>query len=123
MHYLFILQQSPYQSTLAREALDFALASAAFDQQVELLYVDDGVYQLLAQQESLNTFAQKNIEKTLQSLSLYEIETVNICQASAKSRGIEQLALNLSSSELTVNYLNHEAIAKLIQQADKVFRF
>lgn len=46
MNCLFILRQSPYHGSLAREALDMALAFAAFDENVQLLFLDDGVFSI-----------------------------------------------------------------------------
>lgn len=116
MRYLFILTQSPYQSSLAREALDFALASAAFNQQVSLLFMGDGVFQLLADQQSQS--GKKNIEKTLSSLALFDIESVYYHEACALERHIiaAELSLNATPS-------NAKEIQLLIHTADKVFNF
>ncbi len=47
---LFISRHAPYGSSLARDALDAVLASSAYDQQLSLLFMDDGVFQLLKNQ-------------------------------------------------------------------------
>lgn len=114
MTYLFLLRQSPYGSTLAREALDMALATAAFDQKVQLVFLNDGVYQLLQDQQA-ELKQRKNISKTLLALELYEIEEVYADEQSIKERGLHtyQLAEN-------IRYLNNEQISILIKQADAV---
>ena len=45
-------RKPPYGNSLAREAIDIALATAAFDQALTLLFSEDGVFQLLDQQNS-----------------------------------------------------------------------
>ena len=87
MKYLYILRQPPYQGALAREALDMVLATAAFDQQVSLLFINDGVFQLCTNQNS-KTLQQKNIEKTLQAFALYNISEIYYCQDSMDQRGL-----------------------------------
>lgn len=116
MQYLFILKQSPYQSSLARESLDFALASAAFNQQVSLLFMDDGIYQLLQQQQS--QVGKKNIEKTLASLEMFDINNVYCSANCLKQRNIDTTSLSLD-----VKVADNGTIKTLIHSVDKVFSF
>ena len=114
MTYLFLLRQSPYGSTLAREALDMALATAAFDQTVQLVFLNDGVYQLISNQQG-ELKQRKNISKTLSALDLYEINEVYADESSIKDRG-------LKTSQLAdgIQYINSQQISDLIEQADAV---
>jgi tRNA 2-thiouridine synthesizing protein C len=114
MRYLFLLRQTPYGSTLAREALDMALATAAFDQQVQLLFINDGVYQLINEQNSVIK-QRKNISKTLAALELYDINEVYADISSINDRG-----LNMNDLFATVNVIDKSAMHTLIQQADIV---
>ena len=57
---LCISRHAPYSGNLAREALDTVLAAAVFDQAIGLLFMDDGVYQLLQEQQNI-TLDKKNI--------------------------------------------------------------
>ena len=114
MHYLYLLRQPPYQSSLAREALDMVLATAAFDQQVSLLFINDGVFQLQNTQQA-ERLEQKNISKTLQALALYEVESVYYCQASVAQRGLDITALYSAAKALKL-----EACQALMSKADKV---
>lgn len=116
MRYLFILKQSPYQSNLAREALDFALASAAFDQDVSVLFMGDGIFQLLSNQQSQQ--GKKNIEKTLASLSMFDIDSIYYSHNCSLERAAnpEQFSLNATNASA-------QDIQQLLQAADKVFSF
>ncbi len=69
---LVILSQSPYSSSLAREAVDYCLAAAAFEQNIQLLFIGDAVLQLLNDQQPAN-ISQKNVAKTLSALPIYGI--------------------------------------------------
>lgn len=118
MRYLLILQQSPYQSSLAREALDFALASAAFEQKVSLLFLADGVFQLLKSQAAVA--GKKSIEKTLAGLELFDIEEVYACEDSLSHRAIDASMLHSKLCH-KLKTVDTTGIQALIESADKVF--
>lgn len=91
MQATFVFSHSPFASKLAFEGLDMALAFAAFEQDVTLVFVDDGVYQLLAQQgEHID---QQNIHKRLQAAQLYDINKIYVCQKSLQQRALSQQQL------------------------------
>ena len=114
MKYLYLLRQSPYSSSLAREALDMVLATAAFDQQVQLLFMHEGVLQLQNKQNA-QLLQQKNIEKTLQAFALYDIEEVYYCSASLAQRGLHSGLIHNHAKGIDT-----QACRALIAQADKV---
>ena len=74
---LIVLRHSPYGSSLAKAAVDVALATAAFEQRVDVLFAGDGVLQLMRDQES-HGVGRKNIGRQLASLPLYDIERVYV---------------------------------------------
>jgi tRNA 2-thiouridine synthesizing protein C len=74
---LIVLRHSPYGSSLAKAAVDVALAAAAFEQRVDLLFTGDGVLQLMKDQDS-RSMGKKNIGQQLASLPLYDIESVYV---------------------------------------------
>lgn len=71
---LLVFRQPPYSSSLSRSGLDTALAAGAFEQPVTLLFLSDGVAQLLPKQNSAG-IGKRNHGKVLASLPLYDIET------------------------------------------------
>lgn len=75
-------------SSLPRSALDTALAAAAFDQPVSLLFQGEGVLQLLSGQDSRAT-GVRNLRKVIDSLSLYDIETLYVDAAAVSAFGLE----------------------------------
>ena len=60
--FLYINRRPPHGSIYAHEALEVVLIGAAFDQDVSLAFIDDGVYQLKKNQDTsdINT---KNFSK------------------------------------------------------------
>jgi len=74
---LIVLRHSPYGSSLAKASMDVALATAAFSQIVDLLFLGDGVLQLQPDQDS-QRLGLKNIGRQLSSLPLYDINCVYV---------------------------------------------
>ncbi|CAA0093847.1 Intracellular sulfur oxidation protein DsrF [BD1-7 clade bacterium] len=114
MQYLYILRKPPYQGTLTRESLDMALATAAFDQQVQILFLGDGVFALKNEQQT-ETLQRKNISKTLPALELYDINDVFVCTQSLADRGMTDKPLCISPT-----LINSAEINDKIRSADKV---
>lgn len=81
---LVVMRHSPYGSSLAKAAVDIALATAAFEQSVDLLFAGEGVLQLLPDQDS-QSCGKKNIGRQLASLPMYDIHQVYV-DAEAASR-------------------------------------
>ncbi len=104
---LFILRHSPYQSSLAKEAIDAALAGAVFDQKIQLLFTGEGVWQTLDNQRS-EQIDSTSIEANLQALPMYDIDDIYVDEASLNKRGLtpSQLALDATiASQSTVQQL------------------
>jgi tRNA 2-thiouridine synthesizing protein C len=115
---LFISRHAPYGSSLAKDALDAILAASAYDQQLSLLFMDDGVFQLLKDQSS-SEIAQKSFAAILPALSLYEINTVYVHEESLAKRQLTLNELVLDSVQL----IDSSAISSLLAQQDQLLSF
>lgn len=113
-HFLIISRQPPYGSAAAREALELALACALFDQPVSLLLLDDACYQLLPEHQPMG-IGQKNLGAMQQSLPLYDVDQIYVCQRSLEHRGLEPEALSLE-----VKTLDPDALRALIKSHEMV---
>ena len=49
---MYINRKAPYGTIYALESLEVVLIGAAFEQDVSLAFIDDGVYQLMAGQDT-----------------------------------------------------------------------
>ncbi len=115
--FLLICRRAPYGQSLAREALDVALTAATFDQQVAMLFMGDGVLQLLKGQQPA-AIAQKALDKQLAALPLYDIETIYV-----EAEALQQRGLALSDLALPARALSADAIAEHINAHDVVLGF
>ena len=111
----FISRSAPYGQNRANLCLDMALASAVFEQEVNYVFMGDGVYQLLKGQDGA-AIASKTLGNALETLALYGIENVYAERKSLEDRGIDEAEL-LPGLRLIEN----AAIADIIGKADKVF--
>ena len=114
---LFIIRQCPYGHLLARESVDAILATAVYEQLLSVVFLDDGVFQLLNQQITPST-AAKNMAKLLSAFSLYDIHTVFACQSSLALRGLKETDLCLP-----VKPLNSNEIKQLMAQQHQLISF
>jgi tRNA 2-thiouridine synthesizing protein C len=96
---LIISRQSPWSGPSAREALDIVLAGGAFDLPIGLLFLDDGVFQLAANQDA-RALQQKDLSANLQALPMFGVEDLFVCGDSAAERGLDPRALSLEEAQV-----------------------
>jgi len=116
-HYLIISGAGPYSGFLPRAALDMALTAAAFEQRVSIVFIGDGVRQLLKNQDT-SAQEMKNIGKMIPALEMYEVNQVCLHKPSA-------LAANIHDEVLIDNIekIDDSALKQMISGADHVMVF
>jgi tRNA 2-thiouridine synthesizing protein C len=87
--FLFVNRKAPYGSVYALEGLEVVLISAAFDQDVSLAFLDDGVYQL-AKGQNTKAIGSKNFSPTYRALEGYDIEKLYVERGSLEARGLAE---------------------------------
>lgn len=112
-----INQTSPYNSAQGQESLDLALAAATFGQQVSIIFADDGVFQLLANQQP-EAIGAKNYSKTFAALEFYDIENIYVCKHSLVER-------HLTADDLCIDVLciEPQEINHILVNHDLCLRF
>lgn len=70
-----IISNPPFNAISGKEGVDLALVCAAFDHQVNLIFVDQGVLHLVNNQDG-SFFLDKLHDKQLGALEYYEIENL-----------------------------------------------
>lgn len=114
---LFTLRHAPYGNSLAKDALDAILATSVYEQDLSVVFLDDGVFQLLKQQQA-DLIEQKNFINMLAAFPIYDIDKLFVCQASLKERGIDPSQI---PADITV--LDTPAISQLLKQQDHLLSF
>lgn len=83
--FCFVVRQAAQADIRVRELLDMALTTAAFDQTVTIVFLDDGVYQLLPRNHES---AEDNVLQMIPALDLYDIEAPWVETESLSERGL-----------------------------------
>ncbi|QYJ91796.1 sulfurtransferase complex subunit TusC [Shewanella halotolerans] len=110
-----IFRHAPHGSAKGREGLDFALLSASFEQEVSLIFVDEGVLNLLPLQTP-EVIGAKDFLAAFKALPLYDIECVYACHQSLADYQLDELAL-----AFPLEIKSPAEIGELLTQADEVF--
>jgi tRNA 2-thiouridine synthesizing protein C len=85
--FLIVNRRAPHGTVYPLEALDVVLAAAAFEQDVSLAFLDDGVCQLLKQQRTEGIGA-RNFAAGYGALGDYGIRHIYVERESLEARGL-----------------------------------
>lgn len=114
MKSLLIITNRPPAHMAAREALDLALAAAAFGVPTGILFMGDGVLQLRKGQDA-GLLQQKSLSANLGALDIYGIEDVMVCRHSLAERG-----LSINQCSMAVDCVDSAQIAALLEHYSEV---
>ena len=106
---LFVIAHPPRRGALAHETLDEILVGAAFDQRISVIFLGDGVYQLI------DGAASDGIARSFRALPAYDVDAIFVDEAALDRRG-----LAIESLALPVRPLKREAIQALVAAQDVV---
>ena len=85
---MFVLQRAPHGSIYPYEGLEFVLITAAYEQDLSLVFVGDGVYNLKKDQDTTE-IGIKGFVKTYRTLGDYDVEKVYVDKSSMEERGLK----------------------------------
>ncbi len=115
--FMFVNRKAPYGTIYALESLEVVLISAAFDQDVSLAFLDDGVYQLKKGQNT-KALDMKNFSPTYRALEGYDIEKLYVERESMDARGLTEDDLAVD-----VKVVSRADMAKLMDEQDVLLSF
>jgi tRNA 2-thiouridine synthesizing protein C len=115
--FMFVNRKAPYGTIYAQESLEVVLISAAFEQDVHLAFIDDGVYELVKGQDSKKA-EMKNFSPTYRALEGYDIEKLYVEKESLEARGLTDKDLIVP-----VEVLGKADMAALLDKMDVVLSF
>ena len=85
--FLYVNRKAPYGTVYALESLEVVLIGAAFEQDVRLLFMDDGVFQITKGQDTAD-IGMKNFSPTYGALGDYDVKYMYVCKQSLEERGL-----------------------------------
>jgi len=85
--FMYLNRRAPYGTIYAWESLEVVLIGAAFDQDVSLAFVDDGVFQIVKGQDTSGV-DMKNFSPTYAALGDYDVTKLYVEKESLEERGL-----------------------------------
>ena len=85
--FMYVNRRAPYGTIYAWESLEVVLIGAAFEQDVALAFIDDGVYQICKNQDTTGV-GIKNFSPTYSALGDYDINKIYVEKESLEARGL-----------------------------------
>jgi tRNA 2-thiouridine synthesizing protein C len=113
--FLFTLQKSSYNGLYVQEMVDVILTTAAFEQDVSILLLDDAVFHLKANQNTKNS-GYKTTATLFEIFPTMDVNTIFVEMESLLERGLSVEMLTQS-----VELKSRATVADFMTQFDVVF--
>ena len=129
--FLYINRKPPHGSIYALESLEVVLIGAAFEQEVTLAFIDDGVYQLLQNQDTSAT-GSKNFSPTYRALGDYDVNRIFVERESLELRGlVKEDLMPLTwededddwAEKDSIHVVSSAELAEIIEHQDVILNF
>ena len=129
--FMYLNRRAPYGTIYAWESLEVVLIGAAFDQDVSLAFLDDGVYQLVKGQDTTEV-DMKNFAPTYSALGDYDVTKIYVEKESLEERGLTLEDLTHLTYEDedddwaekdSIKLVSREEMAGLMDEQDVLFSF
>jgi tRNA 2-thiouridine synthesizing protein C len=114
---LFLMRKPPHGSNYAYGGLDAMLMVGAYEQEVSVVFMDDGVYTIKKGQDT-SEIDVKEFSVTFRALSDHDVEKLYIEKDSMESRG-----LNIDDFVVTPEVIEASEVAKLMLDQDVILPF
>ena len=111
---MHVMRQAPHGTIYTYEGLEMILIMAAYDQDISVAFIDDGVYALKKGQDT-EGIEIKGFSKTFGALEGYDVEKLYVDQISLEERGLTENDLVVD-----VEVLSSAEIAKIMAKQDVV---
>ena len=115
--FLYVNRRAPYGTIYALESLEVVLIGAAFEQDVSLAFLGDGVYQLAKGQDTKG-LEVKNFSPTFGALEDYDVTKLYVEAEALQARG-------LSAADLVVpvEVVSTRRMAEIMEDQDVILSF
>jgi tRNA 2-thiouridine synthesizing protein C len=129
--FLYVNRKAPHGTIYAHEALEVVLIGAAFEQDVTLAFIDDGVYQLLQNQDT-SAIGTKNFAPTFRALGDYDVNQIYVERESLEKRGLstdDLMPLTWEDEDDdwaekdSIHLVSSAELAEIIEQQDVLLNF
>jgi tRNA 2-thiouridine synthesizing protein C len=128
---LYVNRKAPHGTIYALEGLEVVLVGAAFEQDVGVAFLDDGVFQLLDGQDTA-AIGVKNYARAYKALGDFEVRKVYVERESLAERGLDASDLipityedeNEDGAEKPlVRLVDRRELAQIMSEQDVILSF
>jgi tRNA 2-thiouridine synthesizing protein C len=129
--FLYINRRAPHGTMYAQESLEVVLIAAAFEQEVTLAFIDDGIYQLMQNQDT-SAIGSKNFAPTYRALGDYDVNQIYVESESLEQRGLvkeDLMPLTYEDEDDdwaekdSIHIVSSAELADIIEQQDVILNF
>lgn len=129
--FMYVNRKAPYGTVYALESLEVVLIGAAFDQDVSLAFLDDGVFQLTKGQDTKGV-GMKNFSPTYSALGDYDVTKIFVEKESLEERGLtvddlQHLTYEDEDDDWaekdSIKLVSREELAGLMEEQDVMLSF
>ncbi len=112
--FMFVNRKAPYGTIYAQEILEVVLIAGAYEQDITVVFMDDGVFALKKGQDTKD-INMKNFSPTYRALDGYDVEKLYVDKSSMEARGLvpEDLVVD-------VEIKTSEEIGRLMEEQDVI---
>ena len=115
--FMYMNRRAPYGTIYALEGLEVVLIGAAFEQDVSMVFLDDGVFQLKKGQNTGQS-EMKNFSPAYRALEMYDVEKLYVEKESLEERG-----LTADDLIVPVEVIGASELADLMEQQDVILNY
>lgn len=119
---LFVFRTAPHGTIIGQEGLDVLLTGGAFEQDISVLFMDDGVYQLLASQDA-SAIGGKDYTRAFGVLGDFCEALQNGQGVFVESLSLERRAIDPGDLSIPVEVLGQDAVKALFEGQHAVLNF
>jgi len=129
--FMYVNRKAPYGTIYAWESLEVVLIGAAFEQDVSVAFVDDGVYQLCKGQDTTG-LGIKNFSATYKALGDYDVNKLYVEKESLDARGLtldDLMPLTYEdenddwAEKDSIRVVTSQELAEILEQSEVLFNF
>jgi tRNA 2-thiouridine synthesizing protein C len=115
--FMYVNRKAPHGTIYAFESLEVVLIGAAFNQDVSAVFLDDGVYQLVKNQDTRG-IETKNFSRTYRALADFDVNKIYLERESLEARGLTEADLLVP-----VQILSAQELAQRMAEQDVILSF
>ncbi len=129
--FMYVNRHAPYGTVYALEGLEVVLVGAAFEQDVSMAFIGDGVFQLKKGQDTSDS-DMKNFSPAYKALGDYEVNKLYVERESLNERGLgDDDLMELTwededddwSEKPSIHIISRVQLADLLEEQDVILHF